>query len=183
VSNSHSNLKLNLKLKLKVESSSATMLGVVALCAAATSASAQVVPGAPRTDWERGRNEYNMEVLRAYNALMQDWREAWQRGDPKAAAEFYTDEAFLFVPDSELIQGKASIETYLTRALPGVVEIRTGLTDFVASERLAYALGPFWYEVRAAGGPPRTLTGTYVAVLVREGRRWKIRSQVFKHAT
>ena len=55
------------------------------------------------------------------------------------------------------------------------------VSDFVASDRLAYALGPFYWEVReSAGAPSRVVTGTHVTILVREGRRWKIRSQILR---
>ena len=147
---------------------------------AATPAAAQVVPGSPTVDWERERNLYTAEVLNAYYATMHAWRDAWQREDANAAAEFYTDKAFLLVPDAELIQGRDSIQSYLAKTLPGLLEVRTGLTDFIASDRLAYALGPFWYEVRDDQGRRQSFTGTFIAVLVREGRNWRIRSQVFK---
>jgi ketosteroid isomerase-like protein len=155
---------------------------VSCLCAAGGAApgSAQHVPGAPSTNWERERSEYSLAVLKAYHVLMQDWRDAWERGDPQAAGEFYSDSAFLFVADAELIRGKAPIQEYLTTTLPDVVEMRTGLSDFVATDRLAYALGPFYFRYREPGNAVRTRSGTFVAVLVREGRRWKIRSQVFK---
>jgi uncharacterized protein (TIGR02246 family) len=142
---------------------------------------AQVVPGAPGVDWDRERHEYTAEVLRAYTALMAEWREAWHRGDARSTAELYSSHAILLVADSLPLEGRVTIENYLRNVLPRTVEIRTGLSDFVASERLAYALGPFYFDVKSGDGASRqVLTGTVVTVLVREGRRWRIRSQIFR---
>jgi uncharacterized protein (TIGR02246 family) len=153
---------------------------VIALSFGAATAHAQIVPGAPSTDWEREGHEYRAEILKAYNELIDDWRSAWERGDARATAEFYSDRGLLVVGDSESLEGRAAIKRYLEGVAPRTLEIRTGLRDFVTSERLAYARGTFYLEVRARDGVNnQVLTGTAVTVLVREGRRWRIRSQVF----
>jgi uncharacterized protein (TIGR02246 family) len=144
-------------------------------------AHAQIVPGAPTTDWNRERQEFTADVLRAYDRMITEWRAAWQKGDPKAVAEFYLDDALFFVGDTVPLQGKASVMQQLQRMVPGTVELRTGLSDFVASDRLAYALGPFYWEVKdSAGTTTRVVTGTVVTIVVRDGRRWKIRSQILR---
>ena len=147
----------------------------------ASPTAAQVGRGAPNINWDRDRNEYSAEVLKAYNDVMQSWRDAWQGEDAKAMADLYTDAAYLILPDAELIQGRDSIRSALSNALPGLVEVRTGLTEFMASDRTAYALGPFWYRIRV-GENARTLIGTHVTILIREGRTWKIRTQIFTSA-
>jgi len=140
-------------------------------------ASAQLIPGQGSADWERGRREYTADVLRDYNATMSAWRAAWQRGDTAALADFYGTEAYFVSPEQQVVRGKQAIRHHLARG-GRVVDLRTGLTDFVASERLAYAAGPFWYQ-RETNGDLSTISGTYVVVLVREPGRWRIRSQVF----
>lgn len=142
---------------------------------------AQVVPGAPVTDWHRERQEFTADVLRAYDRMITEWRQAWQKGDVAAVSQFYLDDALLFVGDSLPLHGKTKFTPQLERMVPLTVELRTGLSDFVASDRLAYALGPFYWEVReSAGATSRVITGTHVTILVREGRRWKIRSQILR---
>lgn len=158
----------------------ASLIYVLGLVVGAAPAYAQHIPGAPQTDWDRATQEYTIEVLRAYNAMMQEWRDAWQAGNAQRAADFYADGASLLIEDRDLLQGKEAIRAYLETFLPGVVEIRTGLSDFVASDRLAYALGSVWYQIRGPSGGLESVQGTYLSVLVREGRRWRIRSQVFK---
>ena len=158
----------------------AAFLAQILLLATAGALSGQRVPGAPATDWERESAEYRVEVLKAYNEVMTDWRHAWESADARRAADFYAQAAVLVVSDSTLIQGKQRIQEYFVSALPRVIEIRTGLSDFVASDRLAYALSPVWYREKTVSGEERAYTGTCVTVLVREGRRWKIRSQIFR---
>jgi ketosteroid isomerase-like protein len=154
---------------------------VAALALAPATVHGQIVPGAPTTDWHRERQEFTADVLRAYDAMMTEWRTAWQKGDVAAVTEFYLDDALLFVGDTIPLIGKSKFAQQLQRMVPLTVELRTGLSDFVASDRLAYALGPFYWEVReSAGSPSRVVTGTHVTILVREGRRWKIRSQILR---
>lgn len=142
---------------------------------------AQIVPGAPTPDWERQRHEYTADVLRAYDRLITEWRIAWDNGDVAAASDLYLDDAILFVGDTVPMQGRANIAKLLGRLIPVTIELRTGLSDFVASERLAYALGPFYWEVQESGtAASRIITGTIVTILVRDGRRWRIRSQILR---
>lgn len=154
---------------------------VATLALAPATLQAQIVPGAPTTDWHRERQEFTADVLKAYDRMMTEWRMAWQKGDLAAVTEFYLDDALLFVGDTVPLQGKSKFAAQLQRMVPLTVELRTGLSDFVASDRLAYALGPFYWEVReSAGARSRVVTGTHVTILVREGRRWKIRSQILR---
>ena len=143
---------------------------------------AQIVPGAPTMDWQRERQEFTAEVLKAYDRTITEWRNAWQKGDVAAVADFYLDDALLFVGDTIPLQGKTNFIKQLQRMVPQTVELRTGLSDFVASDRLAYALGPFYWEIKESAGATttRVVTGTVVTIMVRDGRRWKIRSQILR---
>jgi ketosteroid isomerase-like protein len=147
-----------------------------------TTGHAQVVPGAPPTDWSVAQNEYRLNVLRDYSALIGSWHSALSGGDLAVAAATYTDRAQLLVSGHQAVQGRDSIAAFLTEFTRPLADIRTGLTDFLASDRLAYATGPMILSLRAPGsGAVRTVTGQHVTVLLREGRRWRIRSQVLKY--
>lgn len=151
------------------------------LSVAPSSMHAQLVPGAPATDWNRARTEYSLAVLRDYNALMEDWREALRDGTAAGSAEYYADEARLLVGESEPVQGRDAIRSYFERIGPSLLELRTGLTDFVASDHLAYATGPVLYRYRDEAGATRTAVGTHVTVIARDNRRWRIRMQVLNY--
>lgn len=151
----------------------------LASCLLPLRAEAQIVPGAPRIDWEKEHQEFTTDVLRAYNELIESWRGAWEKGDAKKASSYYSDGAFLFA-EAQLIQGKGAVEAHLVKLLPRIARVKTGLSDFVASDRLAYALGPVWYDLRGLDGSMQPMAGTLLTVLVKEGKKWKIRSQIFR---
>lgn len=153
---------------------------ILVLCAVGT-ADAQLVPGAPVTDWDRARADFTITVLREYNTVINNWRENLGAGDAAGAAAHYTEGGILLVSGAEVVQGRTAIEGFLETMTGRLVEIRTGLTDFVASDQLAYATGPTLYTYRdGTSGTVRSVTGNHLTVLVREGRRWRIRSQVLK---
>jgi ketosteroid isomerase-like protein len=145
-------------------------------------AQAQHVPGAPVTDWERARRDYTVAVMRDYNAVMSDWREVLSNGDGSRAADLYANGAILMIPGEEPVQGRDSIRAWLGRAALDIVDIRLALSDFVASDQLAFATGPMIYTFRESGSvTQRTISGQHVTILVRENRRWRIRSQVLRY--
>ena len=162
-----------------IKSGNTLLLVLLLLVGAVSPGLAQHVPGGVSTDWERDKREYRADVLRDYNALMETWRTALEKRDARTAMNLYSDAAYVRLPEGQLVSGRSAIQNDVEALVHNLVEIRTGLTDFVASSRLAYALGPFWYQYRTKEGSLTSVTGTYLAVLVREGSRWKIRSQVF----
>lgn len=143
-------------------------------------AAAQVVPGGGGTDWDRARSTFTQDMLRDYNALMESWRAALSRGDLGSITRLYAEGASLALPDTTFVTGLSAIEKAWKERLPEVQEVRTGLTDFAASERMVYAMGPFWLNFRDRAGAPQTLIGTYVTVAVRDKGGWRIRSQVLQ---
>jgi ketosteroid isomerase-like protein len=152
------------------------------LVTSAGSLDAQVVPRAPTPDWERERREFTAEMLRDYNALIREWSDALVQGNARTVISLYAEGAYLLLPGGEPLQGREAIERFLTGRQVDVIELRTGLVDFSASARMAYALGPFWYQVRDPSGMLHTVTGTLVTVMIMERNRWRIRSHVFQPA-
>lgn len=157
------------------------LFSILMVAAGAGTASAQVVPGAPAVDWERSRAEYTHAMLGDYNELITEWREAIEAGESRRSAEHYTEGAVLIIGGQSPVQGRDSIRTYLEGIHATLVDIRTGLVDFVASDNLAFASGPVLYRYRDASGAIHSLTGNHVTVVTRQGRRWRIRSQVLNY--
>jgi ketosteroid isomerase-like protein len=155
---------------------------VLCLCLGPRAADAQVVPGAPPTDWSVAQNEFRLAVLREYNTLISSWHDALNADDAAALATDYTATAMLLVSGRAAVQGRDSIADLLGSFAQELIEIRTGVADFLASDRLAFATGPMLcrFKVAASGGE-RTVTGHHVTVLLREGRRWRIHSQVLQY--
>lgn len=141
---------------------------------------AQLVPGAPKTDWDRAHSEFTLDVLRQYNALMGDWRDRLHEGNASKAALHYSATAQVLVTGHGPIQGRDSIAVWLGEFASTLIEVRMSVSDFVASDRLAFAAGALLFSARAdsAATAVRPFTGRHVTVLLREGRNWRIHSQV-----
>jgi ketosteroid isomerase-like protein len=144
---------------------------------------AQVLPIPRQTDWEQERQRYLGEALREFNRMLNDWRAAAEADDARAASRFYTSAATLHFQEGAPAEGRAAIERKLQEVLPTIGGLRTGVSDFSASSNLAFAVGRFWYDEAGSDGIATGVTGTYMVVAERQGRDWRIRSQMFKPET
>lgn len=141
-------------------------------------ARAQMLPGVRAADNRQEMREFNAEALRGVSSMLAEWRGAWARNDVREAARFYTDDALLLIGDGKPLRGRQEIETGFGGILSTTGVIQVAVEDFLASGNVAYAYGNFWYpNEQDQDAPP--VTGTYVMLLRRDGRNWKIRSQMF----
>ena len=87
------------------------------------------------------------------------------------------------VPGRPALQGRDTIAAWLGEFGAAVIEIRTGVTEFLASDRLAYATGAMVFSARDLRDPRvvHSFTGQHVTLLLREGRTWRIHSQVLAY--
>lgn len=153
-------------------------LAALALACAAGTARAQTLPGVEDVDFNAQTRDYNVAILREYQKVMDQWRQAWERKDARGLASIYTPAAYVVFEDGNPVQGSGAIQALFQSRLADKGSVRTGVTDFVASDRLAYAIGSYVYEEKEADGTLREVTGTFVSVLVRDRDHWKLRSQV-----
>jgi len=140
-------------------------------------------PGAPGGDG-RGAGaflaEYYAEVIQRVGETMTAWRLAVREDDLDATVESYWEDAQLLFPDRAPIVGQTAIRRFYSEFLPGIGELQTSMIDFDASGRMGFVSGPFYYEVPVAGGSPNRIEGMHVTVLIRRGRDWRIRTQIFR---
>ncbi len=129
-------------------------------------------------DPNRERRAYTAKIMREFNGIMNGWRTAWNSDDAKAVSNFYTiDAALLLAATDTATRGQKEIERVLSRTLFCSGEIQTGVEDFRVNGELAYALGR--YHLAGTGGT-ESVSGTYMLVLENHGRRWLIRSHMFR---
>jgi uncharacterized protein (TIGR02246 family) len=124
---------------------------------------------------------YTAETMVEYQELVREWGTAWSNGNAARVARLYADNA-VFVPvGGEIVQGRANIE----RAVRGLVSewsnLQMGLTDFEVRGNILYGLGMYSY-IAHENGTASNVNGTYIVVMQRSGRSWRIRSQVFSPA-
>lgn len=119
--------------------------------------------------------EYRTEVLQQVNKVMERWGSAWGRDDVDKVADLYWENAVLILPGSPPFRGRDAIRTYLEQALPQQTgKVEAFMLDFDASGGMAVVYGNYMFT---ENGEERS--GPLVTVYMRQGRTWKIRTQVF----
>lgn len=157
---------------------SVTGVTVAALSIAPTAAVAQV-PGYQQLDTRQIIAEYHAEVIAQLNALMADWGRAWAADDLESLGALYTDNAVLLPPGGEPLRGREALLGYLASILPRLGRAEAFMLDFDASGGMATIYGNYLIELQTGGQAGRTATGSLVTVYKQQGRKWRIRAQVF----
>lgn len=145
----------------------------------AAPAAAQRIPGGKPVDGRVERQRYASEVLREYNSLIDSWQGAWRTKNLDALTRPYTDDAVVMLPGEPALEGKDAIAAFYRDRLATLVEARVALDQFDASGSLAYTSGRYLLQTLDERNEAQVSTGTYVAVLVTDGREWKLASQAF----
>lgn len=142
------------------------------------SASAQL-PGGSISDVAGNRRAFLSEVLRNVEATVTAWKAAREADDVAAAAALYSDDATFFPYRGQHYAGRGKLREGLAAQFASEDDFRATMTDFTAGGTLAYYSGDYTYQLRRpGGGEPITAAGTYILVLERQGRSWRIRSHV-----
>jgi uncharacterized protein (TIGR02246 family) len=93
---------------------------------------------------------------------------AFNRGDVKAVAAMYTEDAIALPPDADIVRGRTAIEKLWTEAMAsGMKSITFTVLDVQSSGDLAVETGRAAIGLQPAGQPVTTQTGKYVVVWQR----------------
>jgi uncharacterized protein (TIGR02246 family) len=106
---------------------------------------------------------------------------ALRRGDAKAAATLYTDDATLLPPTAELIQGREAIEGFWRVGLDaGVAEIELETLELGREDGLAYEIGRYALRLQPVDEGAVVDRGKYVLVHERQADgRWRRAVEMF----
>ncbi len=139
-------------------------------------------PGAPGSDGysaAAARAEFYADVLEHTNEVLSKWRQAWAEDDLDAVLELYTEDALFIFTNDAPVQGREAIREKLVTLLEQTGEVQAAFTDFDASGRMGLISGLLTFQMRDARRS-RTVGGLHMTVLIRQGRDWRIRSQLFR---
>lgn len=139
-------------------------------------------PGAPGGDGysaAAARAEFYADVLEHTNEVLAKWRRAWAEDDLDAVLELYTEDALFIFTNDAPVQGREAIREKLVTLLERTGEVQAAFTDFDASGRMGLISGLLTFQMRDARSS-RTVGGLHMTVLIRQGRDWRIRSQLFR---
>ena len=106
--------------------------------------------------------------------------EAYGRGDAKAVAAFYTEDAIAFPPGAAMVKGRQAIQQMWQETMDsGVKSLSFTVIDVGASGDLAHETGTALMNVQSAGKEPTTASVKYVVVWKKQGNDWKLARDIW----
>ncbi|HEX9892835.1 MAG TPA: nuclear transport factor 2 family protein [Gemmatimonadales bacterium] len=149
---------------------------VVAFLAAATTGGHAQVHRSRAPTATSIREAYLEEVARGTTETVDRLKRAFQADNPDDYVREFTPGGLYSPATGESRYGAAAIKVALGRRMPRFGGMTLTRTDWTASGNLAYTFGRYFYGPISEGGAVEQ--GTYVMVLLMEGREWKIRSYI-----
>ena len=110
---------------------------------------------------------------------------AFSSGDIAALAAFYTEDAVVLPPNSQMIRGRKAIEEFWKGAVGmGVRSIQLSTIDVQSSGDLAYEIGNATMQIQPQGGSASRETVKYVVVWKRQpDNSWKLAADIWNSSS
>jgi uncharacterized protein (TIGR02246 family) len=126
------------------------------------------------------RAEDSSSVRAAIEQAGVRFAEAYGRGDAKAVAAFYAEDAIAFPPGGEMVKGREAIQQMWQSTMDsGVKSLAFTVVDVGASGDLAHETGTALMNVQPAGKDPTTASVKYVVVWKKQGNDWKLHRDIW----
>jgi uncharacterized protein (TIGR02246 family) len=110
--------------------------------------------------------------------LNQSFVAALQKGDMAALGQMYTEDAYLLPAGAEMVQGRAAIQAFWTKAVEGVAAFNLMTLDVKPfGSDAAREVGRF--TMRTKGAQPQDIEGKYVVVWQKTGNEWKLATDIW----
>ena len=127
----------------------------------------------------QGQNA-SASARKAIEANLKAFIEAFNKGDAAGVAALYAMDAKLLPPNAKLVEGRANIQTFWgSAASAGVKIVSLTPSDVTATGVYAIEMGKYVTTMPAASGGTTTEEGKYIVVWQRQGRDWKIISDIW----
>ena len=106
--------------------------------------------------------------------------DAYARGDAKAVATFYTEDAIAFPPGGELVKGRPAIQQMWQSTMDsGVKSLAFTVVDVGASGDLVHETGIAKMNIQEQGKDATTASVKYLVVWKRQGDDWKLHRDIW----
>ena len=106
------------------------------------------------------------------------WIELFNKGDFEGVASLYTDDATAFPPGSAMVKGRSAIGA-MWKGLAG--QVTDPKLTTLEVKRLGHSfvreIGTF--SLKTKEPTPKELTGKYVVIWEKTGRRWKLSTDIW----
>ena len=109
------------------------------------------------------------------------WESAFNAGDGKGVAELYTEDAALFPPDAERVDGRAAIAGFWQGAIDaGLADADLETLEVVEAGDLAYEVGTVTLSAPTSDGDRAPVSGKYIVVWQHEGDgAWRLHRDIW----
>jgi uncharacterized protein (TIGR02246 family) len=119
------------------------------------------------------------QVSTHINELLLEWKTAFNAGDSAAVANLYTEDAAVFPPGQERVDGRSAIQTFWQ----GVIGSGVKVDDFhsvkvSAWNNIAEEIGSLTFIVQSDSGPAK-VTGKYIVIYKRTGHTWQLHRDIW----
>ena len=106
------------------------------------------------------------------------WVEFFNKGDFDGVASLYTNDAVAFPPGSAMVKGRAAIGAMWKGMAEQVSDPKITTLDVKRlGPAAAREIGTF--SLKTKGPTPKEVTGKYVVIWQRNGRDWKLSSDIW----
>ena len=100
---------------------------------------------------------------------------AFNAGDGAAVANLYTEDAALFPPGAERIDGRSAIQTFWQGAIDSGMKIdKLQAVEVESGGNIAGEVGVFVLSVPGEGGVTNKVAGKYIVTWKRTGHTWQL---------
>ena len=166
----------DLPVKMQLRS---VMIPFVVLCMPEV-ATAQL-PGGAIVGPGRNAYEYAQRMQIDLAGYLRAWERSWDSESDPPLRDHYESDALVVQPNGRFVQGQEKVTKFADTMSELSAEAFTSMTDFEASEGIAYTWGPYAIVPREGDGTADA--GSLLSILFRDNDRWRIRTQVFLHET
>ncbi len=114
----------------------------------------------------------------AIQKLNDEWADAFNRGDAKAVAAMYTNDAYVLPPGAEMVKGRKAIEELWRGEMKEIGDVKiTTINVKSLGPKAAREIGTATFKTKAQ--PPQDGSIKYAVVWEKSGRSWKLLQDIW----
>jgi ketosteroid isomerase-like protein len=104
--------------------------------------------------------------------------DALGNGDFETVAQMYTENARVYPPGAEMVQGREAIKAFWASAAAGVSEVSLTVLDLKPlADRFARESGMLMLKTK--GDNPKEIAGKYIVIWEKVGDQWKLSDDIW----
>ena len=114
----------------------------------------------------------------AIQRLNDAWTSAFNSGDSATIAAMYAEDAYVLPPGADIVKGRAAIEAFWKQAAQQLGDAKLTTIDVLPLGRsAAREIGTVTLKTKTQ--PPQEIVGKYVVIWRKNGRDWKLSTDIW----